>query len=216
MRHLAPVAALALAACGGTEANGKLLTPVDTVVLTNFAVTPAPQTLTLSSSHGTASWTMVETVPWLTVSPLAGASLPATFTVTAVAANLSGGAHEGILRVTAQDHDDLVLPVRLLVPAVQGHWVGVFSSNNASVTLDLILSESAAGVISGTGSIIGGGNATQVTISGTHVHPNVSIHVAITGFLPADVAGAFVTPTGISAAITGSGFTGEAVSLLRQ
>ena len=62
-------------------------------------------------------------------------------------------------------------------PSASGTWTGVVTGG----TITLTLAEQAGGTITGAGSIQGTAGAPSVTVTGTHVHPSISLTLKSTG-----------------------------------
>nr|PZN90624.1 MAG: hypothetical protein DIU52_07500 [bacterium] len=97
-------------------------------------------------------------------------------------------------------------------PSASGTWTGVVTGG----TITLTLAEQAGGTITGAGSIQGTAGAASVTVTGTHVHPSISLTLRSTGFEDANYTGQFVNRNTISGHLNGSGFNNVTLTLTRQ
>ncbi len=100
-------------------------------------------------------------------------------------------------------------------PSMAGHWVGTFSAGS-SVSLDITLSVSGQ-TLNGSGTITGGGRSTPLTATGLYIEPSVTLGLAITGYAAATITGTCnAAETEITGTISGSGFSGQAVTLDKE
>ncbi len=97
-------------------------------------------------------------------------------------------------------------------PSASGTWTGVMTIG----TMTLTLAEDAGGSITGAGNIQGSGEGVSLTVTGTHVHPSITLTLRSSGFQDANYTGKFVTENTISGSLTGSGFNNETLTLTRQ
>ncbi|MEG9434439.1 BACON domain-containing protein, partial [Terriglobus sp. ADX1] len=77
--------------------------------------TATAQTVSLTSSSGSVSWTASTNAAWLTAAPASGTSTPATIAVTASAATLSAGSYTGTLTLTPSIGSPVQIPVTFTV-----------------------------------------------------------------------------------------------------
>lgn len=92
-------------------------------------------------------------------------------------------------------------------PSITGQWTAAIDGEAVMMTL----SEKDQQI---TGSGSWGGDAISVT--GTHVHPNVSMVVEFARFQPVNFQGSFVDDNQIRGSATGSGFGGQSITLNRN
>lgn len=97
-------------------------------------------------------------------------------------------------------------------PSASGTWTGVMTVG--TVTLTLV--EQDGGTITGAGNLQGSGGAVSVTVTGTHVHPSITLTMQSTGFKDMNYTGQFVNDNAISGNLNGSGFNNETLTLMRQ
>ena len=97
-------------------------------------------------------------------------------------------------------------------PSASGTWTGVVNGG----TFTLTLAEQNGGTLTGAGSLQGSGGAVSVTVTGTHVHPSISLTIKSTGFEDLNYTGQFVNDNAISGNLNGSGFNNETLTLMRQ
>ncbi|HWP36031.1 MAG TPA: hypothetical protein VNL18_00615 [Gemmatimonadales bacterium] len=97
-------------------------------------------------------------------------------------------------------------------PSASGTWTGAVGS----ATFTLTLAEQRGGTITGAGSARATGGAVSLTVTGTHVHPSISLTLRSTGFEDLNYTGQFINDNTISGSLNGSGFTGETLTLVRQ
>lgn len=98
---------------------------------------------------------------------------------------------------------------------IAGHWVGVFIPS-APVTIDIKLWVT-GDTLDGNGTISGGRLFTPLTVTGFYDEPDVTLDLTITGYDPVTITGTCnAAETRITATISGSGFTGQALTLDKQ
>lgn len=97
-------------------------------------------------------------------------------------------------------------------PSMTGTWTGNMQ-NGTSFTMTTTERDE---VVTGSGSVRSGAQALAFTVTGTHVHPNVSLTVRITGYQDANFTGAFRKEHHVRGTLNGSGFVGEEVEFVRQ
>lgn len=98
-------------------------------------------------------------------------------------------------------------------PTVSGAWLGI----SQGVTLQLTLSQNDMGTVTGSGTIASEATTTALTVgSGTHVYPNLSLTLQLTGFEDMNYTGTLSSPTTISGSLNGSGFDDFAINLEKQ
>jgi len=101
-------------------------------------------------------------------------------------------------------------------PSATGQWSGSFVADSMTITVNLVLKESARNV-TGTGTMgIPGVLMLAQTVTGTHTHPHLALTLSATGYQPANITGEFVNAGRVDGTIFGSGFSGEALTLTRQ
>lgn len=92
-----------------------------------------------------------------------------------------------------------------------GTWEGaVFGSTVLLTTLEQQRQ------ISGSGSIAGNTTSLAVSVTGTHVHPTVSLLISAVGFSEMNYTATFVGTNELSGNVQGSGFTGQQLVLTRR
>lgn len=96
-------------------------------------------------------------------------------------------------------------------PSLTGRWFGA----SGGLMISLTLTESNQSV-SGSGSISSGTQSLAITISGTHVYPNVSLNISATGYQPMNFTGRFSDKNTIPGKFNGSGFVDFDITLIRQ
>lgn len=96
-------------------------------------------------------------------------------------------------------------------PTMAGSWTGTFESS----TITFTAAENDQ-TISGNGYISNGGQASSLTISGTHAHPHVALTVQLAGFQDIAFSGEFVSDTEVSGRLNGSGFNDYQFVLTKQ
>ncbi len=86
------------------------------------------------------------------------------------------------------------------VPSMTGEWKGSATFDGVQGSVDLILAEAQDGTISGLGTLTAGGQSGTGEVTGTHVHPNVTIQVASTP--PITFSGTFTDPDTVKGTVT--------------
>lgn len=97
------------------------------------------------------------------------------------------------------------------IPTMTGKWSGTV----AGATVSLTVNEQTAGTITGNGAISGNVSSVEVTVTGTHQHPNVSLTFRSV-LLDNYFQGAFTDDKTISGRGTGSIFIDAALTLRRS
>lgn len=96
-------------------------------------------------------------------------------------------------------------------PSMTGNWQGSATPQFITMTLN----ESNTHV-SGSGTITDGVTTANLTVTGSHNHPQVSLQVTPGGFVPITLTGTFSGPDTVKASLTGSGFSNFAMTFVRQ
>lgn len=97
------------------------------------------------------------------------------------------------------------------VPSMAGSWSGNFRG----ATVTFTATEDNRNIV-GNGHISAGVESIALTISGTHVHPDVALTLTAIGFQEMAFSGMFSSDTQITGRLNGSGFNNEQVVLIRQ
>jgi hypothetical protein len=100
------------------------------------------------------------------------------------------------------------------IPDAEGQWNGPINTSSGSGNLTLTLN-GAGGNITGSGTLTVPGDALSLTVTGNHVHPNISLQMSSAGFEPMNLGGT-LSDTQIQGVLNGSGFVNIAVTLTRQ
>lgn len=117
-----------------------------------------------------------------------------------------------VLLLGACGGDDNTGPARI---EVEGSWSGpLHFSSGSTGNITMTLTET-NGQVTGNGTTTGPGGAISETITGTFVAPNVSLALHTEGFEDTNIS-AVVGETQMSGTVTGSGFSGTAITLVRQ
>jgi hypothetical protein len=80
----------------------------------------------------------------------------------------------------------------------------------------LTLSEDKDKRIDGSGSLAGSSAAVALTITGTHVHPDVTLTMKATSYQDMNFSGKFSGDNSIVGSLNGSGFVNESLTLSRR
>lgn len=102
------------------------------------------------------------------------------------------------------------------VPTMTGTWAGTFQVNDSEVILEVTLVERDR-VLTGFGAMRGEtGGGTATTVRGAHVHPEVSFTGSSSGRPDFNFSGTFQDRLTVDGRLTGGGFTGEQLTLIRR
>ncbi len=80
------------------------------------APNPAPQTVSLSATPGTVSWTSSPNVSWITVSP-ASSSTPSSPSISVASSTMATGTYNGVVTFTPSAGSLVQVPVKLTIAA---------------------------------------------------------------------------------------------------
>src|SRR5712692_4728174 len=97
------------------------------------------------------------------------------------------------------------------LPSMAGTWQG--SAMSQFITMTLLESNTH---VTGAGTISDGVTTANLTITGTHSHPQVSLTVTPAGFTPITLTGSFSGADSVVAQLNGSGFSSFAMTFVRQ
>lgn len=201
---LAVVAALALSGCDAITGSPE-----------PASVTITPASATLHELGATQSFTAEvldedgnrlngEPVTWSTSSSavatvsdgLVTAAGMGSTTVQATAGNASGSASV------------------VVEPQFSGAWIG--DPEGYTFQINVTTSETAEGVISGSGTMSNSSTSVAVTVSGTHSHPSLSLTFRASGFEDMNFTGSFTSMDVAPGTLNGSGFNNDAITFTRQ
>ncbi len=93
---------------------------------------------------------------------------------------------------------------------------GLWSGASEGIALRLLLSPPERGTLAGSGTITTPSQSHAVTVTGTHVHPHVSLTIMVGGFSDINFQGQFEGRNEIVGALNGSGFSDFPFALQRQ
>jgi hypothetical protein len=103
--------------------------------------------------------------------------------------------------------------------SVTGKWVGrttkVVGTDSVHYTFTLNLSQDQRSV-SGSGTIAADTASAATKVSGAWAYPAVTLQLTSSGFAPLGFASQFATRDSLKGTLTGSGFTGATLTLVRQ
>jgi hypothetical protein len=102
-------------------------------------------------------------------------------------------------------------PVQPPPPSMSGNW----AASAGGYTFTFTLTEN-NGAISGMGQQQWASGTLAHTITGTHVHPNVTMTFKATGYQDTNFQGSFTNDNTVAGKLNGSGWVDQAISLLRQ
>lgn len=97
-------------------------------------------------------------------------------------------------------------------PKVAGAWI---ATPPLGWVLDITTSETDR-AITGTGTLAYGDYSIPLTVTGTNAYPKVSMTLSSTGYEPIGFQGTFSDKNTISGKLNGSGWQGEAFTLVRK
>ena len=103
---------------------------------------PASQTVRITSTGGSTSFTATETDPWLSISPMSGTGIPATITASVNPAGLTQGSHGAQINITAGGKT-LTVPVSLMITAASGGGGGT----SGNLTAQAYVSDTQSGAL---------------------------------------------------------------------
>jgi len=99
------------------------------------------------------------------------------------------------------------------VMTADGSWAGVQNG----YSLSLALTQSTTGDITGTAFIASTATATNATVTGTFVYPNLHVTITADNFVPVDYAGTMsATEAKIFGKLNGSGFSNVEVDVIKK
>jgi hypothetical protein len=97
---------------------------------------------------------------------------------------------------------------------VEDSWAGTISSGGASGSLSFTLTET-DGAVTGSGSLVAGGDAVSLVVAGSYSPPTVSLTLTADGFESMNLT-ATVAEESMTGTLNGSGFVNTAFTLQRQ
>jgi hypothetical protein len=101
-------------------------------------------------------------------------------------------------------------------PSFTGTWTADAIDGGTAFTVTVITVEQNAGQITGTGSFtVGDAGGIALTVTGTHVYPQVSLTLKASGFQDSNITGTFLDRNTVQARLNGSGFANTPMMLQR-
>jgi hypothetical protein len=96
--------------------------------------------------------------------------------------------------------------------SLTGRWAG----STVGVAADATLTETAAGAVTGSGTLVLPQGTIPITVSGTNRHPDVTLDIHSQGQPDGRFAGAFTDPNTVAGTLTVTGFSPVSLTLRRQ
>jgi hypothetical protein len=96
-------------------------------------------------------------------------------------------------------------------PSLSGSWAG----SSQGFALVVTVAERDQQVV-GSGSMAAGQSTFAISIEGVHVYPSVSLMLRTGGFQDVNFSGRLTDDDNIAGTLQGSGFSGQALQLIRQ
>lgn len=103
-------------------------------------------------------------------------------------------------------------PMEPATPTLDGSWTGT----NDGATFQLTLNEAEDGSVTGGGNVSSDAESASLDVTGTHVHPDVTLQMTSTGFADVNFSGELATDDRMVGELSGSGFSGDAITFDRQ
>jgi len=98
------------------------------------------------------------------------------------------------------------------IPSMSGTWSGYIGG----ITFSLTLTEDKDRRVEGSGSVSASSTAIAFTVTGNHVHPNVTLTIKATGYYDLNFSGKYSGDNTIVGTLNGSGFVNEPLTFNRR
>lgn len=165
-----------------------------------------------NAGGGTLNWTAWTDAPWWVTIYRASGVAPTTVSVGVSTDGMHAGVHSASIHVVADGaaNSPQTVAVTVTIPSVTGHWSGVQSG--ISLDVDLVEVDDS---VTGTGNLVASTIFSPVTVTGTHVQPNVTLTLSMPSYAPTVYTATLSSANAMVGTLTGSGFYRYPLSLTR-
>lgn len=205
MRYIALAFAAVLVACGSSGPTTPGQTPVASVTVS-----------LVSQSINVGATTNASAIEYdANGASLSGRSISWSSSNTSIAtiatSGLVTGVAQGSVTISGTSEGKVGFATLAVVSPVSATWSGVISTSLQSLSVTLVEN---SGVVNGTGLLSFSPSPLALTVTGTYTAPALTLTIT-SGLYPAIQLTGTISGKVLTATLTGSGFTGDAVVLTR-